>query len=140
MSEQYTISKLNEPKVIQGTVIHGDQSGRSMGFPTANLDVELTIDELDLGVYLGTCKITNEKKEYHCLPYFGPRLVFAEKKNQFEVFIYDFDESVYGKELVTTCTHFLRPPLPFTSLEDLQQQLKTDKREGQKLITAIMNS
>jgi riboflavin kinase/FMN adenylyltransferase len=124
------------PQVITGRVIHGEKVGRTIGFPTANLDVLLSTDQLDAGVYFGECVING--KSYNCLPYFGPRLIFGETKNVFEVYIFDLDSEIYDKELTVTLKKFQRPPVQVNSLDELKQLLENDKRAGQLLTTSLV--
>lgn len=122
------------PFIFSGTVIDGEKVGRTIGFPTANLDTAPQTTELPLGVYLGTCHIQAESNTFNCLAYFGPRYILGEQKNNFEVYIYDFNQSIYGKELHVELTHFLRAPLELTTIESLEQQLEKDKQTGLKLL------
>lgn len=118
---------------FSGKVIDGEKVGRKIGFPTANLD--FLPDELDEGVYLGTVKI--REKEFYCLAYYGPRFIFGEIKNNFEVYVYDFDEKIYGQILNGELKYFLRTPLKMKDLEELKSQLQQDRNVGSKLITTF---
>jgi riboflavin kinase/FMN adenylyltransferase len=120
------------PFEISGKVIDGSKVGRTIGFPTANLDVLVTENELETGAYVGKCVLQGQ--EYDCLPYFGPRLVMGETKNIFEVYIYDFDQEIYGQTLSVTVLKKLHSPLPFSTLEALQQKLEEDKVIGKKIL------
>lgn len=121
---------------ITGTVISGDKVGRTIGFPTANLDVTISEADLKPGVYAGYCRFNSLKstQEYTCVAYFGPRLIFNELRNSFEVFIVGFNQEIYGEELAVDLLHFVRAPLPFTGLADLQKQLERDVQAGLKLL------
>ncbi len=121
---------MTEFPLISGKVIHGDKVGRTIGFPTANLDVDLTPKELQPGVYFGTCELNGQT--YDCLPYFGPRLIFGELKNSFEVYIYNFDQEIYDQELSVTIKTFLRAPEKVNNLDELKAKLELDKAEGLK--------
>src|SRR5260221_461226 len=117
-----------------GIVIHGEKVGRTIGFPTINIDV-LPSSELAKGVYAGTCQIVG--KEYDCIVYFGPRLIFGEKKDCFEAYIYNFDQKIYDQKVEFTMYAFIREPLPFTNLPDLQAQLEKDKIDGAQALKEI---
>jgi riboflavin kinase / FMN adenylyltransferase len=117
-----------------GTVIHGEKVGRQIGFPTLNID-SLPGGNIAKGVYAGTCSV--DDKSYDCIVYFGPRLIFGEQKDCFEAYLYDFDQEIYGKFVSFELFAFTRPPLPFTSLPDLQAQLEKDKVEGQKVLNRV---
>jgi riboflavin kinase/FMN adenylyltransferase len=126
------MSQVALPYTLEGTVIHGDKIGRTLDFPTANLDVLPPAGVLTPGVYLGSCQVLDQ--EYACLTYYGPRLVLGEEKNQLEVWMYDFNQFIYGQRLKVTMTDFIREPLPFSSLEALKAQLYQDKKAGQLLL------
>jgi|SRR5579859_1267363 len=114
------------PFTFSGRIVHGEKVGRTIGFPTANFDHTPNENELDTGVHLGFCHIDNKK--YYCLSYFGPRFIFGEVKNCFEVYIYNFAGQLYGETLSIALTNFLRPPIKINSLEQLRQQLEEDKK------------
>ena len=113
------------------TVVHGEKVGRTIGFPTANLDFVPDESVLRPGVYFGSCTVTGKK--YDCLPYFGPRLIFGEVNNIFEVYIFDFAEEIYGQKMEIHITDFLRSPVKVDSLDALKALLENDKANGQKL-------
>ncbi len=120
------------PQTISGKVIHGEEVGRTIGFPTANLDVNPSEENIDAGVYFGKCQIGDET--YFCLPYFGPRLIFGETKNVFEVYIFDFDQKIYDQTVTVQLIKFMRPPVQVHSLAELKELLETDKANGRLLI------
>lgn len=121
------------PIHLTGTVEHGEKVGRTIGFPTANLELKETPTDLRPGVYFGRCEIVGETGTYWCLPYFGPRTIFGETQPVFEVYIYNFDQQLYGKELKVTLLAFSRPPAPaelVNSLAKLATLLESDKQHG----------
>ncbi len=85
------------PFTFSGKIVHGERVGRTIGFPTANFDHVPNEEDLDNGVHVGFCRINKQK--YYCLSYFGPRFLFGEVKNRFEVYIYDFTGQLYDKTL-----------------------------------------
>lgn len=120
----------NLPQTITAQVIHGDQIGRTVGFPTANLDIsnqELTLEQ---GVYAGICEV--DCQEYKCLPYYGPRHIFGEEKLSFEVFILGFDQDIYDQTISVKVLEYLRSPQSMPSLEALKKQLQLDAQNAQK--------
>lgn len=128
------------PLQVSGTVIHGDKVGRTIGFPTANLMVSLSENDIEPGVYVGECDLSLNKnlppelqKTWKCLPYFGPRLIFGEVINSFEVYIYDFDFQIYDLVLNVKVEKKLRDPMDLKSLEALKAQLEQDKLAGATL-------
>lgn len=120
---------------ISGTVIHGEKVGRTIGFPTANLDVKLTEADVKPGVYLAQVTTDSDQSTtYQGLAYFGPRYIFGELTNSFEVYLYDFSGDLYDQTLTVTLTNYLREPMNLNTIEKLQTQLEADKAEGLKLL------
>ncbi|MEN8253540.1 MAG: riboflavin kinase [Patescibacteria group bacterium] len=76
--------------------------------------------------------ITNEN--YSCLAYFGPRYIFGETKNAFEIHILNFDKNIVGQELTVELEHFIRSPKKIKNLEELKKQLKKDKKTTLELL------
>ena len=130
--------KLLTPLTLKGKVITGEKAGRTIGFPTANLDEVPSEKELRPGVYFGNCTVTG--KTYFCLPYFGPRYVFGEVQNVFEVYIYDFHQEIYGQNLEVTLFYFLRSPKKVLNMEQLQALLEEDKKIGLELQQSTIES
>jgi riboflavin kinase / FMN adenylyltransferase len=123
-----------KPFTVIGKVTHGEEVGRTIGFPTANINNVPEREELKPGVYAGVCSIYDGAKlrweRLPCLPYFGPRHIFGETHDVFEVYIYNFDQTIYDHNMEVTLTHFIREPKEIKSLQELQTQLEADKRQG----------
>ncbi|MBA2873946.1 bifunctional riboflavin kinase/FAD synthetase [Thermaerobacillus caldiproteolyticus] len=117
---------------VEGTVISGEKRGRTIGFPTAN--IELTDDYLlpALGVYAVKIKIGTETFEGVCNVGYKP--TFHEKQEgrpTIEVHIFDFARDIYG-EIVTIEWHMrLRSEQKFSSVEQLVAQIKRDQANAQ---------
>lgn len=139
MSESSFPTVLTPPLHHSGTVIHGEKVGRTIGFPTANIAQSPDPETIAPGVYFGKCQVIDDQKSdenppfHDCLVYFGPRYIFGEEVNSFEVFIYDFSQDLYGKTLMVLLSHYQRQPLKITSIEQLQQTLEHDKLVGETL-------
>ncbi len=138
--------------VVTGKVNSGQKIGRTIGFPTANIDTLPNKQTIKTGVYFGTCQIlapqtqpnqtiqkTSFPLKYHCLAYFGPRYIFEEKTDVFEVYLYNFKGILYGYTIETTLLKYIRPPYKTNSIKQLQTQLENDKKQGQKLIKQGLN-
>jgi riboflavin kinase/FMN adenylyltransferase len=133
------LATVSLPFEWSGLVVDGEKIGRTIGFPTANLDAIPSEENLATGVYFGSCEVKDAEnasysKTFSCITYFGPRLVFSEVKNVFETYLYDFSGNLYGKTLHFSLTHFIRPPLKLNSLEELKSQLEKDKQAGLKIL------
>ncbi len=116
---------------FEGTVIKGDQLGRTIGYPTANL--QLTNEEKLVpgdGVYAVNIEIKNSKlkiKNFGGMMYIGSRPVVNGKRRVIEINIFNFGEDIYGEVLHVSILQYTRGDMPFTGLETLKQQLAKDK-------------
>jgi riboflavin kinase / FMN adenylyltransferase len=129
------VQKIVPPFTWSGRVINGEKVGRTLGFPTANLDTIPEEADLKPGVYLGSCRFNHQTiPQLSCLTYFGPRYVFGEEQNCFEVFIYDFNAELYDQELEVDLEYFLREPMNLNSLDALKTQLEEDKQLGRSIL------
>lgn len=111
---------------FSGTVIKGDGRGKTIGYPTANID----ISDLDLaiktGVYGSTVQIENNPETFKAILFFGPKKTFNGVENNLEIFILNFDQDIYGKTVHFTIEQFVRGPIKFNSVEELVKQIKAD--------------
>lgn len=104
--------------------MHGDRTGHTLGFPTANLDPKLVATISKDGIYAGTVQYGD--KEYLGAIYLGPRLTLGEVNRVFEIHLLDFSGDLYGQSLSFTIDTFIRPPKNFTTVAALKQQLADD--------------
>lgn len=116
---------------ISGIVAHGKKLGRTIGMPTANL--ELSPDKLlpPNGVYYSRVDI--EGKTYNGITNIGTKpTVSDEVKMGAETFIYDFKGGLYDKEIKVELLSFKRPEMKFHSVEELKAQMEKDIEEGRR--------
>lgn len=111
---------------IDGTVVHGDARGRTLGFPTANIKTKSTIRLPKEGVYVTELKVGDTW--YPSMGSIGHNDTF-EKGRQLtvEVYILDFKEDIYGEQVSVRWNHFLRGQVAFDGAESLIKQLKQDE-------------
>ncbi len=109
---------------IKGEVIKGRQIGRTLGFPTANikLDFEYLIP-MD-GVYIGEISVKDEM--YRCLINIGKNPTFDLQYRSIEVLISEFNDDIYGENVVVYFKDFLRTEIKFSSVEELIEQISED--------------
>ncbi|MDR0543556.1 MAG: riboflavin biosynthesis protein RibF [Dysgonamonadaceae bacterium] len=121
---------LSYPYGLKGEVVHGNHLGRTIGFPTANLDLNDKDKMIPCeGVYAVDVEI--EGKQYKGMAYIGKRPTVASAGEQrIEVHIFDFDKDIYGQQLRIEFMNFLRPDIRFENLEQLKEQLTRDKRNA----------
>ncbi|MBP9781230.1 riboflavin kinase [Candidatus Woesebacteria bacterium] len=108
--------------VFSATVKHGDQHGRTIGYPTINLDPILWPNDLQPGVYLS--KVTVSDKEYIGALYFGPRSIKGETKNVFEITLLDFSSTIYGEVVSVQVGDFVREPIEYQPGKQHESALK----------------
>ncbi|MDX9692180.1 MAG: bifunctional riboflavin kinase/FAD synthetase [Acholeplasmataceae bacterium] len=110
---------------IKGTVVHGNKVGHKLGFPTANIDYgQYYLPKM--GVYY--VRILIDDKWHHAMANIGnnPTLNYSFEK-RLEVYILDFDQNIYGKQIEIAFFHYLRQELKFKTKKDLIDQLKKDE-------------
>ncbi|HSN59688.1 MAG TPA: riboflavin kinase, partial [Ferruginibacter sp.] len=116
---------------FSGKVILGNQLGRTIGFPTANLLIE---DEKKLvpanGVYAVEVVLKGREKTYKGMMNIGLRPTVDGSTRMIEVNIFDFDEMIYGSSLKVILVKHLRSEVKFTGLEELKTQLAKDKENA----------
>ena len=121
---------MKEPIILSGRVVHGKALGRTVGMPTANLCIEDGTIPED-GVY--ATRITVQGKTYTSVTNIGRRpTVDDESYITVETFIIDFNEDIYGQFVELEVYKFLRPIQKFSSLEEVQKQVKKDIEEAKQ--------
>lgn len=122
---------------FSGLVIEGDKRGRELGFPTANIKIDNENKLLPaLGIYLVEFFVRN-KKHYGLLS-IGKRPTFYNSgKIVPEVYIYNFDEEIYGEKVRVTVLERLRGEEKFSSADELVEQMQIDKKNGIEIIRTL---
>jgi len=118
---------LGRPFEARGVVVTGDKRGRTLGFPTANVEVPSAMCLPADGVYVG--HFTREDGAVHaCAINLGRRPTFFEHADHslLEAHLLDFDGDLYGEHVRVTFEHFLRSERKFEGLEAIKSQLQLD--------------
>lgn len=125
------------PFAIKGEVVHGRKLGRTIGYPTANIELGNSIAPR-FGVYATRTRLPNGR-ELPGVANVGVNPTVGEVSPRLEVWLFDFDEDLYGQILDTDLVAFLRPEAKFDSLEAMIVQIAHDaERARQRLAhTAI---
>jgi riboflavin kinase/FMN adenylyltransferase len=118
--------------VIRGVVQHGDKRGRTIGFPTANLEIGSYMRPR-FGIYAVTGRLP-DGRILKGVANLGVRPTFDPPKELLEPFFFDFDEGLYGQEIEVAFHHFLRPEAKFDSLEALTAQMQRDCLRARELL------
>jgi riboflavin kinase / FMN adenylyltransferase len=115
-----------------GLVIHGDKRGRTIGFPTANVETKDEYILPPLGVYAVKIKIGQTWYEGVCNVGYKPTFNKEALKVSVEVHVFDFNKDVYG-ELVSVEWHkYLRKEQKFSGIDELVAQIERDKQNAIK--------
>lgn len=124
---------------FSGTVVGGDKRGRELGYPTANIELELKEKLLPLiGIYAVRVTVNNEK--YKGLLSIGRRPTFYEDGEVVsEVYIYNFDKQIYGEYLTIELVERLRGEEKFDSTDELIAQMNKDRENGIKVLKNLNN-
>jgi len=126
---------LGRPWEIEGRVEQGDQRGRTLGFPTANLALGDYVVPA-LGVYAVRVMIdeAGESAWYPAVANLGRRPTVGGTRIQLEVHLFDFDQDLYGRHLRVRLIEFLRPEKKFDGLEGLRAQIAEDSLRARDLL------
>ncbi len=124
---------LGEPYFIQGRVAHGQEIGRTLDFPTANLEPAAGKKLPRQGVYATTVSIGDAV--FSGVTDVGTKPTVGKFSIGVETCILDFDGNLYGKEITVSFHDFLRDEVRFESVEKLREQIERDRRRAVKILT-----
>jgi riboflavin kinase / FMN adenylyltransferase len=128
---------LGRPFEARGVVVVGDQRGRLLGFPTANVEVPNAVCVPADGVYAGWYERPNGDV-HACALNLGRRPTFYEHADHslLEAHLLDFDGDIYGERAEVRFTHFLRSERKFNGIDALITQLKQDVEHARGALDA----
>lgn len=115
-----------------GVVVHGDKRGRTIGFPTANTSIDESYFVPPVGVYTVRFYVNGNWHEGVCNV--GHKPTFKAEQNHkpsIEVHIFQFDQDIYGQEVIIEWHQPIRSEMKFSSIEELVQQIEKDKQIAQ---------
>lgn len=124
---------LGRPYRLIGMVVEGNHMGRTIQFPTANLELDgdyvLPLD----GVYAGKVRLHDEY--FKCLVSIGRHpTIYGLEKSVVEVNILDFDRDIYGTTIYVDLLTYIRGVIKFESMEDLKHQIEKDREFAKKTL------
>ena len=109
---------------LSGTVVHGKKLGRTIGFPTANMEIDEPLKLIPaIGVYLSRVEVDGES-------YFG----MTNIGENIETHIFEFDKDIYGHTIKVSFIRHVRNEMSFPSLLELKTQLHIDEDNCKKLL------
>ncbi len=118
---------------MRGEIVKGDQRGRELGYPTANVKLGETVHPA-YGIYASLVQIEGEDEWRPAATNIGIRPMFEVPIAQVESFIFDFDRDIYGKILRTKSVQRLRGEAKFNSLDDLIAQIEKDCIQAREIL------
>ena len=126
----YASKLLTRPFPMSGLVVAGEKIGRTIGFPTANLQIETKLKIYpDNGVYAVLTRLKGDKQWLKGMLNIGnrPTISFSEHPT-IEVHVFNFDEDCYGKTIEVLFINRIRDEVKFNSLNELRMALEQDKK------------
>lgn len=125
---------LGRPYDLDGTVVSGASRGRSLGFPTANLDVEPAVARPLVGIYAGLAHIGETKRPAAISV--GTNPTFGENDSvRIEAYLLDFDKEIYDRSIRLEFWKRLRDERRFVSVEELVAQMERDVEATRALVS-----
>ncbi len=123
---------------IEGMVIGGEQRGRELGYPTANMSID-GLHPPKFGVYAVLVEVTEgpHKGRYQGAASIGVRPMFGTNRANLETFLLDFKGDLYGTNLSVALVAFLRGEEKFDSLEALITQMDKDVVRTRQILDAL---
>lgn len=117
---------LGRPYRLTGNVVVGKQLGRTLGYPTANLQVEEFKFLPKGGVYVANARLADSRIFRSVLNIGTQPSTPGTHFMAIEAYLLDFDEDIYGQRLTLDLMAYLRPEQKFASIEDLVRQIGMD--------------
>ena len=123
---------------IEGKVIAGEQRGRELGYPTANMSIE-GLHPPAFGVYAVLANVLDgpHAGSYHGAASIGVRPMFGENRPNLETFFFDFKGDLYGATLSIGLVEHLRPEMKFDSLDALITQMDADCGRARAILSSL---
>lgn len=126
-------TRLGRPYSARGVVVRGEQRGRDLGFPTANLSIDATEKLLPpSGIY--AVRGVLKRGVFAGALHLGPRPTFQGSPPSIELYLLDFDGEIYGEEVRVDFIRFLRPVRAFGSVASLVRQMELDVAEVRRVL------
>jgi riboflavin kinase / FMN adenylyltransferase len=125
-------SLLTRPYTIEGVVQHGAKLGRTIGYPTANLEMGSYLRPR-YGIYAVRVRLS-DGRIVDGAANLGIRPSFDPPKELLEAYLFDFDEPLYDQVIAVELHAFLRPEAKFDTLEALTAQMDKDCAEARAIL------
>ncbi|MDZ5646233.1 bifunctional riboflavin kinase/FAD synthetase [Nitrospirillum sp. BR 11828] len=129
---------LGHPFEIEGRVEHGDKRGRTIGFPTANIEIhdylrpQFGVYAVRAGVDEGAATVWHDG-----VANLGRRPTVGGTVERLEAHLFDFDGDLYGRHVRVQVLDFIRPEMKFESFQALKDQIVSDADEARRRLAAL---
>lgn len=127
---------LGYPYSVTAEVVRGNMIGRTIGFPTANLELQKEYRLINnAGVY--TCLVDYNGLTYKAMANIGKRPTIGDRDDDnfiIEVNIFDFDQDIYGQHITVRFLDRIRSEVKFNGLEELKAQLNQDRERAKMML------
>lgn len=135
-----TNNYLNYNYSFKGKIVKGKQLGRTIGFPTANFEIDDSYKLIPKNGVYAVESVINQNRIFGMMNIgFNPTV--GENAQTIEVYYFDFNDDLYGQQITVSILHRLRSEQKFDSLEALKNQLKSDQMDSLDFIkNKIINS
>lgn len=126
---------LGRPWEMEGIVVHGDKLGRTIGYPTANIDLGDMLRPR-VGIYAVEASFDDGATWRGGVASLGYRPTVGGRDLRFEVFLFDFDGDLYGRTLRVRPVKYLRDEIALDSLDALKRKIREDEGEARAVLAA----
>lgn len=113
---------------VEGEVVVGNRIGKTIGFPTSNLDIDEEMAMLPNGVYITRCYYQNQV--YNSITNIGNKPTIGQYKRNIETHIFGFDKQLYGKVIKVEFLKKMRDELVFNGIDELTNQIEIDCKQA----------
>ena len=111
---------------ISGRVVHGNKQGRTLGFPTANIELQRMKTSLK-GIFVSKVQL-EDNSEHTAVAYIGTKPTLGGTRSLLEAHLFNYAGNLYGKQIKVEFLQKLRDDKKFDSFEILKEQIATDAR------------
>lgn len=119
---------LGRPLIVRGIVKEGDKRGREIGYPTANLDVDSDALLPKIGIFAVKVLFKNEVYEGMASLGYNPTFIADRENPIIEVNLFDYNNDLYGEELILEWHQYIRGEIKFDSAGELVKQIEKDEQ------------
>lgn len=116
--------------ILNGNIVHGDHIGRTIGYPTANLQTEDTLPTD--GVYVA--RLCWKSHRHYGMLDVGTRPTLNGKEKRVEIHLLDFQGNLYDEKVRLEILYFLRKEMKFSTMDALKKQLDADLSETRNFL------